>query len=80
MSWFSITDSETQNSFTRREEKPSIRGQGRRMGGATHAWGQGWRWEELPRAMAARAQEGLEELSHIEGQEGQRWGDTPRPS
>ena len=31
-------------------------------------------------AMAAWAQEGLEELSHVEGQEGRRWGDTPRPS
>ena len=30
-------------------------------------------------AMAARAQEGLEELSHIEGQEGRWWGDTRRP-
>ena len=30
-------------------------------------------------AMAAPAQEGLEELSHIEGQEGRRWGDTPHP-
>ena len=29
-----------------------------------------WRQEELPRAVAARAQEGLEELSHTEGQEG----------
>ena len=32
-------------------------------------------WEDQPhiqRAMAARAQEGLEELSHIEGQEGKR--------
>ena len=28
---------------------------------------------------AVRVQEGLEELSHFEGQEGQRWGDTPRP-
>ena len=28
---------------------------------------------------AARAQEGLEELSHTEGKEGRRWGDTPRP-
>ena len=27
-------------------------------------------WLQLPGAMAARAQEGLEELSHIEGQEG----------
>ena len=30
-------------------------------------------------AVAARAQEGLEELSHVEGQEGRQWGDTPRP-
>ena len=30
-------------------------------------------------AVAAWAQEGLEELSHVEGQDGQRWGDTPRP-
>ena len=30
-------------------------------------------------AMAVRAQEGLEELSHFEGQEGQRWRDTPSP-
>ena len=30
-------------------------------------------------AVAAQAQEGLEALSHVEGQEGQQWGDTPRP-
>ena len=30
-------------------------------------------------AVAARAQEGLEEISHVEGQEGQCRGDTPRP-
>ena len=35
--------------------------------------------EDQPQAMAAPAQEGLEELSRIEGQEGRRWGDTPRP-
>ena len=29
--------------------------------------------------VAAWAQEGLEELSHVEGQEGWRWGDTPYP-
>ena len=29
-------------------------------------------WEDQPHAVAARAQEGLEELSHVEGQEGQR--------
>ena len=32
-------------------------------------------WEEQPHvqgAVAARAQEGLEELSHVEGQEGRR--------
>ena len=30
-------------------------------------------------AVAAQAQEGLEALSHVEGQEWQRRGDTPRP-
>ena len=45
---------------------------GRRPGGATHARGQGRLREELPRAVAVGAQEGLEELSHIEGQEGWR--------
>ena len=29
--------------------------------------------------VAVQAQEGLEELSHEEGQEGRQWGDTPRP-
>ena len=28
--------------------------------------------EDQPHAMAVRAKEGLEELSHVEGQEGQR--------
>ena len=45
------------------------------------AWGGGR--EDQPHiqgAMAARAQEGLEELSHVEGQEGQWLGaDTPCP-
>ena len=31
----------------------------------------GGSWEDQPHAVAARAQEGLEELSHVEGQEGQ---------
>ena len=30
-------------------------------------------------AVAAWVQEGLEELSHVEGQERRQWGDTPRP-
>ena len=30
-------------------------------------------------AVAARAQESLEELFHFHGKEGQRWGDTPHP-
>ena len=30
-------------------------------------------------AVAAQAQEGLEKLSHAEGQEGWRWGNTPSP-
>ena len=39
-------------------------------------------WEDQPHvqgAVSAGAQEGLEELSHVEGQEGRRWGDIPRP-
>ena len=35
-------------------------------------------WEEQPH-MAVRAQEGVEQLSHVEGQEGRWWGDTPGP-
>ena len=38
--------------------------------------------EEQPHdqgAVAAWVQEGLQELSHAEGQEGRRWRDTPRP-
>ena len=30
-------------------------------------------------AVAAWAQEGREELLHVQGQEGRQWGDTPRP-
>ena len=45
-----------------REELPHDRGQGRWPGGPT----------PHPRAVAARVQEGLEELSHVEGQEGLR--------
>ena len=55
-----------------REESPRARGQGRQLGGATHARGQDRRLGGATRgAVAAQAQEGLEELSHIEGQE--RW-------
>ena len=38
--------------------------------------------EELPHvqgAVPAQAQEGWEELLHVQGQEGRRWGDTPLP-
>ena len=38
--------------------------------------------EEQPHvqgAVAARAQEGWEELLHLEDQEGKPWGDTPHP-
>ena len=42
------------------EEPPGARGLGRLPGGATRA------------AVAEQAQEGLEELSHVEGQEQQR--------
>ena len=33
----------------------------------------------IQEAVAVRAQEGREELLLVQGQEGQRWGDTPRP-
>ena len=39
-------------------------------------------WEEQPHVQGvvpAQVQEGLEEPSHVEGQEGRQWGDTPRP-
>ena len=55
-----------------------VQGQGRQLEGATHAptpEARGGSWEDQPhvqRAMAARAQESLEELYHVEGQEGQR--------
>ena len=41
------------------EEPPHTQGQGQQLGGTTRG------------AVAARAQEGLEVLSHVEGQEGQ---------
>ena len=46
----------------RREELPCVRGQGQWPGGPT----------PLPRSHGCAAQEGLEELSHVEGQEGRR--------
>ena len=54
------------------EEPPRARGQRRRLGGATHARGQGPQPGGATRgAVVAQAQESLEELSHVEGQE--RW-------
>ena len=52
-----------------REEPPRARGQGRRLGRSTHVQG----------VVAALAQEGLEELSHVEGQEGRLGGHTLHP-
>ena len=49
------------------EEQPLTRCQGQMQGGAPHVQGQ----------VAAQAQEGLEELSHIAGQEGRWREDTP---
>ena len=50
------------------EEPP--RGQGWQLGGATHARGQGrWLGGATRGVVAMQAQEGLEELSHFEGQE-----------
>ena len=47
-----------------------------------HTRGQGGGQEEQPHVqgvVAGQAQEGLEELLHIQGQEGQLCGDTPCP-
>ena len=53
------------------EKPPLARGQGQQLGGATHARGQGPQQGGATRgALAAQTQEGLEELSHVEGQEG----------
>ena len=52
------------------EETPRAQGQGQQLGGATHTRGQGREPGGATRgAVAVQAQEGLEELSHIEGQE-----------
>ena len=52
------------------EEPPQARSQGRQLGGATHARGQGRRPGGATRGVVTvQAQEGLEELSHVEGQE-----------
>ena len=52
------------------EEPPRARGQGRKLGGDTHARGQGRQpGGAIQGLVAEQAQEGLEELSHIEGQE-----------
>ena len=45
-----------------REKLPCVRGQERQPGGQPHVRG----------AVAARAQEGLEQLYHVDGQEGRR--------
>ena len=59
-----------------REELPQLRGQRQQPGGATPLHeARGGSREELPHvqgAVAARAQEGLEELLHVQGQEGRR--------
>ena len=52
------------------DEPPQAWGQGRQLGGATHTRGQGRRPGGATQgAVASQAQEGLEELSHVEGQE-----------
>ena len=55
------------------EKPPRARAQGLQLGGATHARGQGrGPGGATPGAVATRVQEGLEELSHVEGQEQRR--------
>ena len=68
------------------EELPCVRGQGQRLRRATRRRkpgavpeARGCGWEEQPHVqgvVAVRAQEGLEEPSHVEGQEG-RWEEIP---
>ena len=61
------------------KEIPCARGQGQRPGGATLRQGQGSDREEQPHVqgvVAAWAQEGLEEPSHTEWQEG-LWEEIP---
>ncbi|XFG11492.1 hypothetical protein AB1E19_015116 [Capra hircus] len=55
------------------EEPPQAQGPGRQLGGAIQARGHGRQPEGATRGVvAAQAQEGLEDLSHVEGQEWQR--------
>ena len=54
----------------RRYPASEVRGSDERSYPASEARGGGW--EEQPHAVVAWAQEGLEELSHVEGQEGRR--------
>ena len=64
----------------RRPLSPRLRVAAGRSNHTTEARGGGR--EDQPHvhgALAVQAQEGLEELSHIDGQEGRRGGDTPRP-
>ena len=61
-----------------REELPSPEARGRCRVELPHAGGR----EEQPHiqgAVAAQALEGLEELFHVQGQEGRWWDDTPHP-
>ena len=52
------------------EEPPRAQGQGQQLGGATHAQGQSrWLGGASRGVVAAQVQEGLEKLSHVEGQE-----------
>ena len=61
-----------------RQELPQVQGQGRRPGGTTRRpipETRGGGQEDQPhvqRAVAAQVQEGLEKLSHVEGQEGRQ--------
>ena len=60
--------------------KPKARGSGQEVQPKPEARG-GGRADQphIQGAVAAWVQEGLEELFHVEGQEGRQWGATPRP-
>ena len=69
------------------EELPAVWGQGPRPRGATPRWRSKAASKTSYRRPEVRGggrggcagKEGQEELLHIQGQEGQLWGDTPRP-
>ena len=77
--WSAPAATDGTEAWQRRYPLPGIRGSREEL---PYAWGQGRRGEEQPQvkgAVDARVQESREKLLHVQGQEGQLWGDIPRP-